>query len=282
MSPSPLPRVTHRRAVRTASILSVLALILGEGRTDPVPVARANTADTASTGEFPFPAYEGLLKKYVDKEGRVDYQGLKAQDTALLNQFATTLSMGGPDKTPALYSTRDAALAYYLTAYNVLVWKNVVDRLPNLKQVNESLYRFFRSPDFPVDGRTINLDDLEKKVIRKRFNDPRVHFALNCASGGCPRLPREAFTPQKVQSQLDRESRFFCNEKRNVDLDAATNKLQLSMIFKWYRDDFGGSEISVVRFINKYRAANAQIPENASISYVDYDWRLNDRQLPNR
>lgn len=236
----------------------------------------------APAGSFPFAEYDALLKKYVDDQGRVDYAALKAADSATVEKLYAGLAATGPDKTPALYPSRDAALAYYLSAYNVLVWKNLLDQLPKLKRVDENLYSFFRNPAFQVDGREVDLDTLEKKIIRPRFKDPRVHFALNCASGGCPKLSRDAFTPARVQAQLEAESRRFCSEPRNVSYDAATRTAKLSMIFKWYQDDFGGSAGAVIAFINKYRPADQLLAADARLAYVDYDWRLNDRSLPVR
>ncbi len=272
--------LTGHRALLAASLI-----VLGAMGVFVVGMARAKVlAPTvpAPKGAFPFAEYDALLKKYTDDQGRVDYGALKKKDAATVEKLYASLSATGPDKTPELYPGRDAALAYYLSAYNVLVWKNVIDRVPGLRQVDEKLYSFFRNPEFQVDGKNWNLDDLEKKLIRPRFKDPRVHFALNCASGGCPKLAREAFVPEKVQSQLDREARRFINEKRNVDYDAAGHKVRLSMIFKWYKDDFGKDNGTVLAFINKHRAAGAQVPADAKIDPVDYDWRLNDKSLPER
>ena len=268
---------------RRRSLYLGLALLATTGL--GVAVTRAGTlAPTVQVpvAVFPFAEYDALLKKYVDEQGRVDYQALKQHDSATIEKLYAFVAGTGPDKTPALYKGRDAALAYYLTAYNVLVWKNVIDQLPKLKRVDESAYSFFRNPDFQVDGREINLDGLEKKTIRPRFKDARVHFALNCASGGCPKLPREAFTPEKVGAQLDKESKRFCNEPRNVRYDAAQKTVTLSMIFKWYQEDFGGSEAAVLTFINRHRAPADQIPADTQIKYVDYDWRMNDKSLPVR
>ena len=263
-----------------AMVLSIVAAILciansarSETRPPSVP---------APSGAFPFDEYDALLKKYVDDQGRVDYPRLKANDAATVEKLYAFVAATGPDKTPDLYKGKNAALAYYLSAYNVLVWKNVIERIPKMKQVNEGLYSFFRSPKFQVNGKEVDLDDLEKKVIRPRFKDGRVHFALNCASGGCPKLPQSAFTPDKVQAQLEHEAKVFCNETRNVGYDAAAKKVKLSMIFKWYKDDFGGSDDSVLAFINKYRAPDKQIPAGTSIDHVDYDWHMNDKTLPNR
>lgn len=265
-----------------------LSLGLG-GLTGPAGelVGRAEAAALAP--RVPAPAgplataeYEALLQRYVDAEGRVDYAALKSKDADTVEKLYAALAATGPDKTPELYKGKGAALAYYLSAYNLLVWKNVIDGLPKLKQVDEETYKFFRSPTFTVDGKETNLDDLEKKLIRTRFKDGRVHFALNCASGGCPKLPRTAFTAAKVDQQLDAEARRFCNEPRNVRYDAASKTVTLSMIFNWYKDDFGGAGPAVLAFINRYRAPAAQIPADAQLKYVDYDWRLNDKSLPIR
>lgn len=268
----------RRRAGRAAAL--VIATALGAG----LPAWAGGLAPRvpAAPGAFPWAEYDALLKKYVDDQGRVDYGALKQNDAGRVEQLYAVIAATGPDKTPALYAGQDAALAYFVTAYNVLVWKNVIDRIPGLQRVDQGLYSFFRNPDFQVNGRDLDLDDLEKKVIRPRFKDGRIHFALNCASGGCPKLPRDAFTPDKVQAQLDAESRRFCGEARNVSYDAAKGTVRLSMIFKWYKDDFGGGDRAVLAFINKYRAADAQVPVDAKISYIDYDWRMNDKSLPTR
>lgn len=229
---------------------------------------------------FDFARYGHLLKQYTDAEGRVDYESLRARDAATVDQLAASLAASGPTVTPALYSARGAPLAYYLCAYNLLVWKNILDQRP--ARVDDKGFAFFQQPKYRVDGHEVSLDELEKRVIRPRFKDGRIHFALNCASGGCPKLPREPFLPQQVEQQLDREARRFINEKRNVDLDVAGNKLRLSMIFKWYRDDFAPSDPALIDYLNKYRMTNVALPKDAKIEFVDYDWRLNDKRLPLR
>ncbi len=281
---------TSNRGSWARGLALALPLSLGLGGLTALPGELCGRAEAkALAPRLPAPAgplsaadYEALLQRYVDAEGRVDYAALKSKDADAVEKLYAVLAATGPDKTPALYKEKGAALAYYLSAYNLLVWKNVLDGLPQLKQVDEGLYKFFRSPEFMVDGKEVNLDDLEKKIIRPRFKDGRVHFALNCASGGCPKLPRTAFTAAKVDQQLDAEARRFCSEPRNVRYEPATKTVTLSMIFKWYKDDFGGSEPAVLAFINRYRAAGAQVPADAQIKYVDYDWRLNNKSLPIR
>lgn len=262
----------------TVSVFLTAAIVL---HTLTATNAGQPPAETA-TGAFPFAEYDALLKRYTDADGRVDYAGLKQRDAATIDRLYATLSATGPDKTPELYKGKDAAFSYYLTAYNLLVWKNIIDQIPKLKRVDEGNYAFFHKPQFEVDGKKASLDELEKKVIRPRFQDGRIHFALNCASGGCPKLPRDAFVPAKVQSQLDKEARRFINEKRNVSYDAASQQLKLSMIFKWYKEDFAKDDAGLLAYLNKYRAAGEQLPPGAKIEYVDYDWRMNDPSLPTR
>ncbi len=218
---------------------------------------------------YEFKTWDELTHKYVDGQGRVDYAKLKA-DAADRKKLDALYDQITREDVNALDS-KSAREAFYLDAYNTIVWKNVIDH--DTKSVADRSYEFFQRK-FTVGGKETSLDELEKKIIRPAFKDARVHMALNCASGGCPKLPRDAFTPQKLDEQLDREARAFVGEKRNVDYDAATKTLKLSHIFDWYKDDFG----DVIAWINQ-RRAGAPLPRDAKIVYVDYDWTLNDRAL---
>jgi hypothetical protein len=239
----------------------------------------------AAPAAFPFADWDALLKKYVDGKGRVDYGALKgnAEDLAKFDKLFASVAATGPKTHPDEFKSKSAKEAYYLDAYNILVWKNVLGRLgPKFTNVDKEKLSFFYSTEFVVDGKPINLLDLEKKVVRPMFQDGRVHMALNCASGGCPLLPQHAFTPDKLDEQLSTEARRFCNEKRNVDVDPATKKIKLSHIFDWYKEDFGKDPAKVIAWINNYRDASAKLPSDAKIEYVDYDWTLNDVHILNR
>lgn len=221
-----------------------------------------------------YEAWDQLLKTYVDDKGRVNYAKLKtnAADRKTLEKLYAQVAVVKPES----LGDKKASLAFHINAYNIIVWKNVLDNSP--KEVKESLYKFFRR-DYVVMGKTTDLDALEKKTIRPTFREPRVHMALNCASGGCPILPTEAFTPDKVTSQLEREAKKFCNEERNVSYDAATKTVKLSHIFDWYDKDFAKDAAGRIEWINKRRAADKQIPTDSKIVFVDYDWHLNDPSL---
>jgi hypothetical protein len=258
------------------------ALAVALGATGNLSSARAEALQPSeqalkiSGDKFDFALWDQLLHKYVDTQGRVDYARLRAstEDMAKLDRLYAQVGRHKLDALPG----KKAQLAFLINAYNVCVWKNVTMRPPFKALDSQSEQNdFFNTTEFLIAGRELSLNQLETDWIRERFKDPRIHMAVNCASGGCPQLPNEAFTPAKLERQLEREARKFCNEARNVTYDPATKTAQLSHIFEWYAKDFGGKPIG---FINKYRAAGQKLPADAKIVYVDYDWRLNDTQLP--
>jgi hypothetical protein len=131
-------------------------------------------------------------------------------------------------------------------------------------------------------------------VIRKRFSDPRVHFALNCASGGCPRLPQQAFTAERLDEQLDHEARKFLAEERNFAIDHDHYTISLSSIFDWYESDFlswlyvrfPGRHVTLLDYVTLYvsaeKATELQRAASYDIRLVPYDWQLNDQHAPRR
>lgn len=258
------------------SVLLLLGLVSSAAAS--AEVVRPDPA-AARLAKRPLPTavWDGLLKRYVDEKGRVDYTRLAAtsQDRERFEALFASVAASSPKKTPELYRGLAAQEAYYLNVYNILVWKNVLLRLPKIGRVDEEK-NFFSGTEFLVGGEAMSLDVLEKRIIRPTFDDPRVHMALNCASGGCPVLPREAFTAERLSAELDREARRFCSEPRNVRIDSAAQRIALSRIFDWYRDDFGGTTAAVIDWINRYRDSAAKLPQDAKVEYLDYDWTLND------
>ncbi|HXU73128.1 MAG TPA: DUF547 domain-containing protein [Polyangia bacterium] len=271
-----------RIALAVVAVLAVGVVALVGARALAATIKPDAAAVAAAKVPFPYAEWDALLKKYVDDQGRVDYAAVNRDGRAAFDKVFAAVAASSPKKNPAQYPTAEAQKAYYLDAYNVLVWKDVLGRLPKLKNVDSEKVSFFYFTKFSVGGADMNLYDLENKIVRPQFKDARVHFALNCASGGCPMLPRDAFTPDKVDAQLSREARKFVNERRNVDFDPATKRLKLSHIFDWYKEDFGKEPAKVIAWINHYRDADAQLPTDAKIDYVDYDWTLNDVHLLNR
>jgi hypothetical protein len=265
--------------------LAVAVAVMAAGGMARAAVVKPDDAALkAAPVPFPVEEWDALLKKYVDDKGRVDYGRLKgdAADVAKLERLYAAVAASSPKSAPDKYPSKDAQKSYYINAYNVIVWKNVLARFPKMNNVDKEKASFFYFTKFVVGGQEMNLYDLENKVIRPQFKDGRTHMALNCASGGCPLLPRYAFSLSKIEDQLSVEARKFCNEKRNVELDAGTKRLRLSHLFDWYKEDFGKDNDKVIAWINRYRSPEAQIPGDAKIDYVDYDWTLNDVNLLKR
>ncbi len=163
-------------------------------------------------------------------------------------------------------------LAFYLNAYNTWILHEALGKYPT-NSVKDLLFTFFTSQRIKVAGEKMSFNHLEKDIIRRKFNDPRVHFALNCASRSCPPLNREAFQGDKLDSQLERLSVAFVNSPQGVDYMPEKKTAALSAIFNWYRDDFkavGG----VIAFINQRR--KVPLPNDVQITYQNYDWSLNE------
>ena len=132
--------------------------------------------------------------------------------------------------------------------------------------------KFFYFGKLQVGGAPISLYDYENDVIRA-LGDPRVHFALNCMSVGCPRLPREPFLAATLEQQLEREARRFFNDPRHVTVDAVRGVLRLSEILRFYPDDFLRAAPTLIAYVNRYR--DIKVPDSHTIEYIPYDWTIN-------
>jgi hypothetical protein len=141
--------------------------------------------------------WSAVLSRFVNERGRIDYEAL-ARDRGGLDRYLVQIAEIGPRSMPEQFPTQAHELAYYVNAYNALVFQGVLDGELDVETVWGGLlpgYGFFVGRKFRLDGRSINLRNLENKIVRARFGDARVHAALNCASVGCPRLPTTAFEP---------------------------------------------------------------------------------------
>ena len=228
--------------------------------------------------------WTATLQRFVNDAGLVDYRGL-AQDRAVFDAYVKLVETVSPENRPDLFPSRNHELAFYLNAYNAITWKGVVDRGPEEESVWKgaiSGLNFFKLMKIQVGGRTTNLSDFENDVIRARYQDPRVHAALNCASIGCPKLVRAAFLPETLDAQLDDAVRQWVATPYHVEPDPAQRKVRVNKIFDWFEGDFvgedkkrGAAKASVIGWINRYRAADAQIPADFKLEINDYDKRVN-------
>lgn len=234
--------------------------------------------------QFSHEAWGDVLQAFVDDQGLVDYAGLRDSDQQFRGYLAQ-IQQKGPANSPELFPDRDHQLAYYINAYNALVFEAVLARRPDLDSVwgwTGTGLGFFVRTDVEVEGRRTHLKKLEDDVIRERFQDPRIHAALNCASRGCPRLPREAFLGAKLDEQLDAAMTEFVTDPSHVRVDAMARTVALSQIFDWFREDFlayergqGVPEPSLLTYINRYRPDERQIPPGFRVEFLDYDKSLN-------
>lgn len=228
-----------------------------------------------------------VLARFVDARGRVDYEAL-AKDRADLDRYLESVRRVSPRSRPDLFPDRDDRLAYYLNAYNALVFEGVLARGPERVSVWKgglvSGYAFFVGRKVVLGGEETSLKRLEDRWVREGFRDPRVHAALNCASIGCPRLPQVPFEAASLDAQLDAAMAEFVAEARNVRVDDAGRTVTLSKIFDWFEEDFlaferakGSQDPRLADYVNRYRGALPKLPREYRVRFFDYDKGLNGK-----
>jgi len=216
-------------------------------------------------------AFDQLLKKHVLEDGRVNYKGF-IKDSVAFNKYLSNLSNHPPNKT----WTANEDKAFWINVYNAFTIKLIIDNYPvkSIKDLGGSLYKINTSWDIQfikIGDETYDLNNVEHAKLRRVYNDPRIHFAVVCASKSCPKLLNEAYVAARLDEQLDQAGRdFLKNDFRN---NISTDKAAISSIFKWYKGDFTGNG-TLIDFLNKY--SPVKIKSSAEISYLDYDWSLND------
>lgn len=210
-----------------------------------------------------YSALDKILSKYVSPSGTVDYNGLKASKTELNNVYNTLTGMN-----PASINNKDAQMAYWINVYNVATLKLIVDNFPLKSIMDLDKGKPWDVKRISVGGKSYSLNDIENTKIRT-FKDPRIHFAVNCAAKSCPPLLNSAFTPDKLNAQLESQTKKFINNAKSTSL--SPGKAVISKIFDWYKEDFG----NVIAFINKYSSTN--VGADAKITYQEYDWSLNSK-----
>jgi hypothetical protein len=235
--------------------------------------------------QFDHSPLDRVLKRYVDERGYVDYSGLKT-NRADLDSYVEALGRTSPANAPDLFPDRASQLAYWINAYNAFVLQGVINRYPKHDLTGLlSRYKFFLRTKHLVGGRKMSLDEIENKILREQLREPRIHFAIVCASEGCPRLARDAYLPEKLEEQLDTQARRFINEERSVKIDNGRGRLLLSKIFDWFKKDFtdplpaGQKNITVYlkRYLTAERLQALEQLRSPRIEYIEYDWRINDQ-----
>lgn len=255
----------------------------------------ANTA-VAQQFDHTHRLWDALLHEHVvmihqGRASQVDYAAF-LRDRAVLQRYLAQLSAVNE----AVFAGWDKPeqLAFLINAYNAFTVELILTRYPKLDSIKD-LGSFLRSPwkrEFvPLLGQTRSLDDIEHGMIRNPgdYNEPRIHFAVNCASIGCPGLLNEAFVGEKLEQQLEAVTRAFLEDRTRNRFNASTGYLEISEIFDRYTEDFErgwGGWHSLNHFLVHYAdslADNAQekmaiVTGNFRVRYLDYDWKLNDRK----
>ncbi|UZD22716.1 DUF547 domain-containing protein [Algoriphagus halophytocola] len=219
-------------------------------------------------------SWNELLKANVSADGTVNYKGFIKQK-AKLESYLKSLSENAPDRKTW---SKDEQLAYWINAYNAFTVKLIVDNYPveSIKDLGPKLkiplikdvwhYKFFK-----IGGQESSLDEIEHSILRKEFEEPRIHFAINCASVSCPPLLNEAFEAATIESQLNKVAKSFINDSSRNKI--TPNSIQISSIFSWFKGDFTKNG-SLIDFLNKY--SKVKIKSDAKVSHLDYDWNLNE------
>ncbi|MGH7788925.1 MAG: DUF547 domain-containing protein [Candidatus Binatia bacterium] len=211
-----------------------------------------------------------LLERYVDGDGRVAYRDLAARDGAAFDAYLAALAAARPDAWP-----RAERLAFWINAYNAVIIKAVLDGYSAESLLGR--YRIFFRYERTVAGAARTPDDIENRILRPS-GEARLHFALVCASSSCPTLRRQAWSGATLDRDLDEEARRFVRDPRRNQIRPGAADIHLSMIFKWYRDDFGGNDEAVRELVGRYSDEPERIylhAQRPDIEYRDYDWTMN-------
>jgi len=243
--------------------------------------------------QFDHSAWDHVLKEFVSEQGRVDYAALKA-NPAELNRYVTELAAQSPLSDPQQFPTRASQLAYWINAYNALVMEAVIDHWPveSVRKIGGLPYSFFWRKKFVLGERKYTLDAIEG-IMRKNLAEPRIHFAIVCAANSCPRLQRQAYTPENTDRLLEEAARFYVNEPRNLRIDPAQNRVTVARIFSFYHEDFESyvrennltsTGQPILDYVKVYASEeNRRALDGLNhpiLEHFDYDWGINDIHAP--
>jgi len=226
---------------------------------------------------FSHDLFDEVLQEHVDENGQVNYTKLKANPEKL-EAYLDLLAVTKPTEEWSY----NAQLAFWINAYNAVVIKGVIDHYPitSVKKVKWFNGFFFRLK-FQVAGKTHTPSQIEHGILRGEFPDPRVHFAIVCASFSCPPIGDSAFSADTIEERLETLTFNFIQNPEHVRIDRTKRSVYLSKIFKWYEDDFMEGYDGVVDFLADYLPAeDAEYLSSMDIKfrYLDYDWTLNDQK----
>jgi hypothetical protein len=246
----------------TLLLLPLLSCGKNKNNSD-IPTAAFQTSTTANAKSINHAKWNLLLQNNVSKNGLVNYKGFQ-KDSKELQLYLKELAANVPTKS----WSKNAVLAYWINAYNAYTVQLILDNYPtkSIKDIANPWSKKF----FSLGNKTYSLEEIEHEILRK-MNEPRIHFAINCASFSCPNLLNEAYTDAKLEQQLKAVSKSFINDKTKNTI--TTNKIEISKIFDWFAGDFK-KKGSIIDFLNQY--STVKISTKAKINYKEYNWSLNE------
>jgi Protein of unknown function, DUF547/Radical SAM superfamily len=256
--------------------------------------------------EWSYEPWDRLLRRVTSPEGRVDYERL-LEHRALLDEFLTLLAAASPESHARLFPTTEDGLAYWINAYNAFTLAGIAEEYPITSVWKTRDGQFFQRRRHLAGGRAVSLDDIEHTILRSGFREPRIHFAINCASNGCPPVRPEAYRGEGLRDTLRRATETFLSSEWNCRVDHATRRIHVSRLFKMYAEDFAGAgsgrgeyhalrphvdgaadgalaaggtredyRRGVLRFIADHSGLELDAIDGYEVVYNVYDWGLND------
>ncbi len=258
------------KTVKTTDSISENITPIEETTPKPIVVVKINKPDieappikAETTKKVNHHAWHDLLQKYVSNKGHVNYKGLKNNRNALLN-YITVLGKNTPND---LWTKADK-LAYWINAYNAFTIDLILQNYP-VKSIKD-IKNPWKQRLWKLGSKWYNLEEIEHQILRK-MDEPRIHFAIVCASFSCPKLQNEAFTASNIESQLTLATTEFLNDSARNTI--SKNSLELSKIFQWFAKDFKQNP-SLIDFLNQY--STIEISAKAKKSFKNYNWDLNE------
>lgn len=222
-----------------------------------------------------YAAYDAFLKKFVNSSGKVNYAGIQ-KNKAALDNIVLQFSQGAPEQK----WKKEEVMSYWINVYNAYTLKLIVDNYPIKSITALDAEKTWDVKRIPIGKEKCSLNQIENDFLRAKYNDPRMHFAVNCAAKSCPPLWNEAFVANKLEQQLENRTRKYIS---SAQIQITENNVKLPKIFDWYAADFmskaefnssNTKRLALIKFLKKYSKVN--ISSDATVSFLDYDWSLNN------
>lgn len=275
---------TPRRRSLVGMLIAVISIELATTGAKAEVYVGQRTAGRVALNDVDHSTWDKLLRKHVDKDGYVDYTTWhrSSDDRHALARYLNSLSRGNP----SAKTSNDGKLAFWINAYNAVTIHGILREYPtsSIRDHTAKLfgYNIWKDLQIYVAGRPYSLEHIEHQILR-RMSEPRIHFAIVCASIGCPRLLNRAYTVDNIQKQLESNAKDFFSRAQNFRYDSSKQQFYVSSILDWFDEDFGSNRSDQLRTISKWlpdqTSRSTAGRGKGSVSFLDYNWSLNDQKL---